>query len=222
MYTNMNYTLHPYPLHIVWLTSTLWLTVINLASYLRRHETQVNNNQFFFFPLSMLDRVSNFLIVDNLTWSKTIVFPNLFLRRKRSEKYFIQFICERLFNCFIFQQLHADGYHTSPTHLRTPLVPRDLGEDFNLDYDEESSRPLDPKKPKNAKWVNIDVFYCANNNKSQNHSLTLIYTRTPCTNVTRKNFIINHFVGCIMDVDLQAFPLVFNELHVPWGTFFYH
>ena len=49
------------------------------------------------------------------------------------------------------RQLQADGYHTSPTHQRTPLVPRDLGEDFNLDYDEESSRPLDPRKPKNAK-----------------------------------------------------------------------
>lgn len=47
-------------------------------------------------------------------------------------------------------QLNADGYgsHTSPTHQRSPLVPRDLGEDFSLDFDEE---PLDPRKPKNAK-----------------------------------------------------------------------
>lgn len=52
---------------------------------------------------------------------------------------------------FMLQQLQADGYHTSPTHQRTPLVPRDLGEDFNLDYDDESTRPLDPRKPKNAK-----------------------------------------------------------------------
>lgn len=51
---------------------------------------------------------------------------------------------------FMHQQLQADGYHTSPTHQRTPLVPRDLGEDFNLDYDEESTR-ADPRKPKNAK-----------------------------------------------------------------------
>lgn len=47
----------------------------------------------------------------------------------------------------------------SPTHQRTPLVPRDLGEDFSLDLDGDengviasgSSRPLDPRKPKNAK-----------------------------------------------------------------------
>ncbi|CRK93108.1 CLUMA_CG006518, isoform C [Clunio marinus] len=48
-------------------------------------------------------------------------------------------------------KLNADGYHTSPTHQRTPLVPRDLGEDFNLDCDDEISRPLDSRKPKNAK-----------------------------------------------------------------------
>lgn len=52
-------------------------------------------------------------------------------------------------------QLNADGYgsHTSPTHhtVRTPLVPRDLGEDFSLDFDDEP--PLDPRKPKNAKYV---------------------------------------------------------------------
>ena len=45
-------------------------------------------------------------------------------------------------------QLNQDGYNTSPTHQRTPLVPRDLGEDFNLDHEEEQ---LDPRKPKNAK-----------------------------------------------------------------------
>ncbi|GAB0097083.1 uncharacterized protein DMENIID0001_126790 [Sergentomyia squamirostris] len=47
-------------------------------------------------------------------------------------------------------KLNPDGYgsHTSPAHQRTPLVPRDLGEDFSLDYDEET---LDPRKPKNAK-----------------------------------------------------------------------
>lgn len=52
-------------------------------------------------------------------------------------------------------QLNADGYgsHTSPTHhtVRTPLVPRDLGEDFSLDFDDDP--PLDPRKPKNAKYV---------------------------------------------------------------------
>lgn len=58
---------------------------------------------------------------------------------------------ESIFNDFLFRQLQADGYHTSPTHQRTPLVPRDLGEDFNLDCDEEGSRALDPRKPKNAK-----------------------------------------------------------------------
>ncbi|XP_054727324.1 proton channel OtopLc isoform X1 [Anastrepha obliqua] len=46
-------------------------------------------------------------------------------------------------------QLHADGYHTSPAHQRTPLVPRDLGEDFNLDFDEDF--PIDARRPKNAK-----------------------------------------------------------------------
>jgi hypothetical protein len=48
-------------------------------------------------------------------------------------------------------QLNPDGFgaHTSPTHQRTPLVPRDLGEDFNLENEDEV--PLDPKKPKNAK-----------------------------------------------------------------------
>ncbi|XP_055844390.1 proton channel OtopLc isoform X9 [Episyrphus balteatus] len=47
-------------------------------------------------------------------------------------------------------QLHADGYHTSPAHQRTPLVPRDLGEDFNLDFDDDF--PIDAKRgPKNAK-----------------------------------------------------------------------
>jgi hypothetical protein len=55
-------------------------------------------------------------------------------------------------------QLQSDGYRTStsPTHQRTPLVPRECGEDFNLDYDDEvaaasDTRPLDPRKPKNAK-----------------------------------------------------------------------
>ncbi|XP_055844389.1 proton channel OtopLc isoform X8 [Episyrphus balteatus] len=47
-------------------------------------------------------------------------------------------------------KLHADGYHTSPAHQRTPLVPRDLGEDFNLDFDDDF--PIDAKRgPKNAK-----------------------------------------------------------------------
>lgn len=58
-------------------------------------------------------------------------------------------------------QFNSDGYHVSPTHQRTPLVPRDLGEDFSLDLDGDegggvcvasgSGRPLDPRKPKNAK-----------------------------------------------------------------------
>nr|XP_036221687.1 proton channel OtopLc isoform X5 [Bactrocera oleae] len=46
-------------------------------------------------------------------------------------------------------KLHADGYHTSPAHQRTPLVPRDLGEDFNLDFDDDF--PIDARRPKNAK-----------------------------------------------------------------------
>ncbi|XP_068139774.1 proton channel OtopLc isoform X12 [Drosophila tropicalis] len=46
-------------------------------------------------------------------------------------------------------QLHGDGYHTSPAHQRTPLVPHDLGEDFNLDFDDDF--PIDARRPKNAK-----------------------------------------------------------------------
>ncbi|KAH8386758.1 hypothetical protein KR093_002396 [Drosophila rubida] len=46
-------------------------------------------------------------------------------------------------------QLQGDGYHTSPAHQRTPLVPHDLGEDFNLDFDEDF--PIDARRPKNAK-----------------------------------------------------------------------
>lgn len=47
------------------------------------------------------------------------------------------------------QQLQGDGYHTSPAHQRTPLVPHDLGEDFNLDFDDDF--PIDARRPKNAK-----------------------------------------------------------------------
>lgn len=39
--------------------------------------------------------------------------------------------------------------HNSPAHLRTPLVPPDLGEDFSLTNDEINY--IDPRKPKNAK-----------------------------------------------------------------------
>ncbi|XP_051860473.1 proton channel OtopLc isoform X12 [Drosophila albomicans] len=46
-------------------------------------------------------------------------------------------------------QLQGDGYHTSPAHQRTPLVPHDLGEDFNLDFDDDF--PIDVRRPKNAK-----------------------------------------------------------------------
>ncbi|XP_070138672.1 uncharacterized protein [Drosophila bipectinata] len=45
-------------------------------------------------------------------------------------------------------QLQGDTYHTSPAHQRTPLVPHDLGEDFNLDFDEDY--PIDVRRPKNA------------------------------------------------------------------------
>ncbi|XP_064555620.1 proton channel OtopLc isoform X10 [Drosophila montana] len=46
-------------------------------------------------------------------------------------------------------QIQGDGYHTSPAHQRTPLVPHDLGEDFNLDFDDDF--PIDARRPKNAK-----------------------------------------------------------------------
>ncbi|XP_060665126.1 proton channel OtopLc isoform X3 [Drosophila nasuta] len=45
-------------------------------------------------------------------------------------------------------KLQGDGYHTSPAHQRTPLVPHDLGEDFNLDFDDDF--PIDVRRPKNA------------------------------------------------------------------------
>ncbi|XP_017963525.1 proton channel OtopLc isoform X1 [Drosophila navojoa] len=45
-------------------------------------------------------------------------------------------------------KLQGDGYHTSPAHQRTPLVPHDLGEDFNLDFDDDF--PIDARRPKNA------------------------------------------------------------------------
>lgn len=50
-------------------------------------------------------------------------------------------------------QLNSDGYgsHTSPAHQRTPLVPRDLGEDYNIDLHDDPTTPFDPRKPKNAK-----------------------------------------------------------------------
>ncbi|XP_064555618.1 proton channel OtopLc isoform X8 [Drosophila montana] len=46
-------------------------------------------------------------------------------------------------------KIQGDGYHTSPAHQRTPLVPHDLGEDFNLDFDDDF--PIDARRPKNAK-----------------------------------------------------------------------
>lgn len=62
---------------------------------------------------------------------------------------------------FGLTQLNSDGYglHTSPTHhtVRTPLVPRDLGEDFSIDFDEEPA--LDPRKPKNAKYVQNNTHH---------------------------------------------------------------
>ncbi|XP_044572767.1 uncharacterized protein LOC6503969 isoform X1 [Drosophila ananassae] len=45
-------------------------------------------------------------------------------------------------------KLQGDTYHTSPAHQRTPLVPHDLGEDFNLDFDDDF--PIDVRRPKNA------------------------------------------------------------------------
>lgn len=66
----------------------------------------------------------------------------------------------------IGMQLNADGYglHTSPTHhtVRTPLVPRDLGEDFSIDFDDEPA--LDPRKPKNAKYVMLHFVRSRNLN----------------------------------------------------------
>ncbi|XP_033238963.1 proton channel OtopLc isoform X4 [Drosophila pseudoobscura] len=53
-------------------------------------------------------------------------------------------------------QLQGDGYHTSPAHQRTPLVPHDLGEDFNLDFDDDF--PIDARRPKNANGIHQPVL----------------------------------------------------------------
>ncbi|XP_050746557.1 proton channel OtopLc isoform X4 [Drosophila biarmipes] len=55
-------------------------------------------------------------------------------------------------------QLQGDGYHTSPAHQRTPLVPHDLGEDFNLDFDDEF--PIDARRPKNANGKHPAALTC--------------------------------------------------------------
>lgn len=102
---------------------------------------------------------------------------------------------KKVSNEFLSLQLHADGYHTSPTHQRTPLVPRDLGEDFNLDFDDESARPLDPRKAKNAKWVHSRHKGIHLRGNFGNHSLTLIRIHTHCTELTEMpniKSIINH------------------------------
>ncbi|KAL7745237.1 hypothetical protein ACLKA6_008285 [Drosophila palustris] len=52
-------------------------------------------------------------------------------------------------------KLQGDGYHTSPAHQRTPLVPHDLGEDFNLDFDDDF--PIDARRPKNANSPDYNV-----------------------------------------------------------------
>ncbi|XP_037807579.1 proton channel OtopLc isoform X9 [Lucilia sericata] len=106
------------------------------------------------------------------------------------------------------QQLHADGYHTSPAHQRTPLVPRDLGEDFNLDFDDDF--PIDAKRPKNA------------NNQQRNQSSTQLeqistppFRRTSLFIVTSLVYAIILIVVCIAyvisDVTTHRLPVLYYE-----------
>ncbi|KAM7350731.1 proton channel otopetrin-like a isoform 6-T9 [Cochliomyia hominivorax] len=105
-------------------------------------------------------------------------------------------------------KLHADGYHTSPAHQRTPLVPRDLGEDFNLDFDDDF--PIDAKRPKNA------------NNQQRNQSSTQLeqistptYRRTSLFIVTSLVYAIILIVVCIAyvisDVTTHRLPVLYYE-----------
>ncbi|XP_046802590.1 proton channel OtopLc isoform X5 [Lucilia cuprina] len=105
-------------------------------------------------------------------------------------------------------KLHADGYHTSPAHQRTPLVPRDLGEDFNLDFDDDF--PIDAKRPKNA------------NNQQRNQSSTQLeqistppFRRTSLFIVTSLVYAIILIVVCIAyvisDVTTHRLPVLYYE-----------
>ncbi|XP_011290956.1 proton channel OtopLc isoform X3 [Musca domestica] len=107
------------------------------------------------------------------------------------------------------QQLHGDGYHTSPAHQRTPLVPRDLGEDFNLDFDDDF--PIEVRRPKNA-----------NNNQERKSASTNLEQvsaspskRTSLFIVTSLVYAIILIVVCIAyvisDVTTHRLPVLYYE-----------
>ncbi|XP_033150219.1 proton channel OtopLc isoform X6 [Drosophila busckii] len=97
-------------------------------------------------------------------------------------------------------QLQGDGYHTSPAHQRTPLVPHDLGEDFNLDFDDDF--PIDARRPKNA---------------NGNHPAVLKHPhkRTSLFIVTSLVYAILLIVVCIAyvisDVTTHRLPVLYYE-----------
>ncbi|XP_051860462.1 proton channel OtopLc isoform X8 [Drosophila albomicans] len=97
-------------------------------------------------------------------------------------------------------KLQGDGYHTSPAHQRTPLVPHDLGEDFNLDFDDDF--PIDVRRPKNA---------------NGNHPTVLTHPqkRTSLFIVTSLVYAILLIVVCIAyvisDVTTHRLPVLYYE-----------
>nr|XP_016936978.1 proton channel OtopLc isoform X8 [Drosophila suzukii] len=97
-------------------------------------------------------------------------------------------------------QLQGDGYHTSPAHQRTPLVPHDLGEDFNLDFDDDF--PIDARRPKNANGKHPAV-------------LTRPQQRTSLFIVTSLVYAILLIVVCIAyvisDVTTHRLPVLYYE-----------
>ncbi|XP_075156779.1 proton channel otopetrin-like a isoform X4 [Haematobia irritans] len=106
-------------------------------------------------------------------------------------------------------KLNGDGYHTSPAHQRTPLVPRDLGEDFNLDFDDDF--PIEVRRPKNA-----------NNNQERKSSSTNLEhvsaspsKRTSLFIVTSLVYAIILIVVCIAyvisDVTTHRLPVLYYE-----------
>ncbi|XP_062137735.1 proton channel OtopLc isoform X8 [Drosophila sulfurigaster albostrigata] len=97
-------------------------------------------------------------------------------------------------------KLQGDGYHTSPAHQRTPLVPHDLGEDFNLDFDDDF--PIDVRRPKNANGNHPTV-------------LTQPQKRTSLFIVTSLVYAILLIVVCIAyvisDVTTHRLPVLYYE-----------
>ncbi|BFG02749.1 proton channel OtopLc [Drosophila madeirensis] len=97
-------------------------------------------------------------------------------------------------------KLQGDGYHTSPAHQRTPLVPHDLGEDFNLDFDDDF--PIDARRPKNANGIHQPV-------------LTRPQPRTSLFIVTSLVYAILLIVVCIAyvisDVTTHRLPVLYYE-----------